>query len=357
MQLDDTYRPDAPVQEDFVQFWKIVSVNLDASPPYALGELADGTQRPFYAMQGYLAQEGDFCPAFKNGGDPVIVPARWMADGSMQSINFVPGASGWMITADGDCEFNSGVFRADITGALFRTATSGARVEIDSVNFIDEVRFYSGDPTELLPGTVRAFKDATQGTLELVSPEFPSGGVGEHAIVRVGVDLVSGETFADVVADNIRSNGVSISKPPYSAKRRLNPSASIASSATANAVVVWDTDLKVNWESFITYDGGGTFTITKAGIWEVSGYISWIDGSGFGDGNRRYYVTENGTDRIIGNMAAAGNTGNNTIHPFKTDVYVSTDSPFTLQVKAGQQNGFAGGLTLTGRVTIRRTSG
>lgn len=43
-----------------------------------------------------------------------------------------------------------------ITGALFRTAASGGRVEIDSTTWAKQVRFYTGNALETAPGIVQA---------------------------------------------------------------------------------------------------------------------------------------------------------------------------------------------------------
>jgi hypothetical protein len=234
---------------------------------------------------------------------------------------------------------------------------------IDSPADARRVLFFTGDVDELAPGYVASQDDAAQATVEIGSPEFTPAGAGKHAIVRAGVDRNNGSTFADVVADNLRVNGVSHSRPPYSSKRRVLAQGPLASSphtsptvALGNQVVGWDTDLHVNFESFVTYDGAGTFTFTKNGIYPVEMLIAWQDSTGFGDGHRRYYVNENGTDRIIGNLAAAGNDGVNTVHTVHTDVLVPTDDPFTLQFKVGQFNGFRGGLSFTGRCSIKRFS-
>lgn len=58
-------------------------------------------------------------------------------NGFMQSGNFKTGVSGWRISGNGDCEFQNGIFRGDIsastiTGGTFQTATSGQRIRIIS---------------------------------------------------------------------------------------------------------------------------------------------------------------------------------------------------------------------------------
>lgn len=333
-------------------------VSVDPEAMSAVVDPGDGRQIVVYPADGTLPSTGQVVNLFSNGADRFIMGGELLVDGGRQSGNYEPSTSGWGWGADGTLEANEAVIRGDVIGSRFltSTATDVARVVIDSPTEARRVQFFTGSVDELAPGYIASYDDPDQGTVEVASPEFAAGGAGKRAYVRVGIDRDDGSTYADVVADNIRSNGVSLSRPPYSSKRRVAAQGPIASSPSANAVVVWDTDLHVNFESDITYDGAGTFTFHRNGIWPVQLYIAWADGGGNGDGNRRYYVTENGADRIIGNLPAAGNTGNNTVHNVAADILVPTDSPYTLQIKCGQQNGFAQGLTFTGRITIKRFS-
>lgn len=56
--------------------------------------------------------------------------------GYLQSANFKTGVSGWFISADGTCEFSSGYFRGDITGAsgTFSGTLSAATITGSSIS-------------------------------------------------------------------------------------------------------------------------------------------------------------------------------------------------------------------------------
>lgn len=90
----------------------------------------------------------------------------------LRSSNYVAATSGWSIEGDGDAEFNNVTVRGTIyatageiggltitgaltlgTGGVFRTATSGQRLEIARTNF-DRISFYTGNVNETSPATI-----------------------------------------------------------------------------------------------------------------------------------------------------------------------------------------------------------
>jgi hypothetical protein len=85
------------------------------APPYALPEL-----RPFRTMAHRL----------RLVGGAVIT-----ANGALQSEDYVPGVSGWIVLGDGTVEFNDGVFRGEID-------TSGLNITFNEEDGGD-IEFYS----------------------------------------------------------------------------------------------------------------------------------------------------------------------------------------------------------------------
>ncbi len=80
---------------------------------------------------------------FGNGSAYIDISAT-----EIKSNNFVSGSLGWRIKYNGDVEFSSGTFRANVTGAtitggLIQSSTSGQRVVIQS----DELNFYDSSDT------------------------------------------------------------------------------------------------------------------------------------------------------------------------------------------------------------------
>lgn len=61
-------------------------------------------------------------------------------------------ATGAVIT--GNSTFSGNISASEITGSIFKTSTSGNRIEISSVN--DDISFYSGAPTETSPGVINS---------------------------------------------------------------------------------------------------------------------------------------------------------------------------------------------------------
>lgn len=68
------------------------------------------------------------------------VSAQKLITGSLQagqeigSANFSSGSAGWQIDGDGNAEFNDVTVRGTLEASLFRTASSGARLEIDGAD-------------------------------------------------------------------------------------------------------------------------------------------------------------------------------------------------------------------------------
>jgi hypothetical protein len=70
-----------------------------------------------------------------------------------------------------------------ITGALFRTATTGQRVEIDSPAAANQIQFFTGDAAELAPGLLRVPKPTEGLPLGSISLTSPDLGLGTSPLV------------------------------------------------------------------------------------------------------------------------------------------------------------------------------
>lgn len=84
-----------------------------------------------------------------------------VVDGHISSSNYNPGSAGWAIKADGTVEFESGTFRGDMIAGNFKTAASGARIEMLSAssNFIV---FHTGGDA-VLPAQLTITESGTDG--------------------------------------------------------------------------------------------------------------------------------------------------------------------------------------------------
>ena len=122
--------------------------------------------------------------------------------GVLKSSNYVAGTTGWAIDGDGTAEFDNVIVRGFIegtsvtgiinfdTGGVFRTASSGQRIEITDVNN-DRIEFYTGNGAETDPSTIEAFSLSDQFYLILTGPD--SGPISIRPSIRL--DGKSGKLF------------------------------------------------------------------------------------------------------------------------------------------------------------------
>lgn len=346
-----TRRPSEPV----IQRLPVVAINAAAKTVTV--ERPDGSRFALYTIDGTLPAVGDRVAVLPNNGDPVALSSRVLVDGTRQSPSWDGPDStvGWGFTADGKLYAAEGIFRGDVTGARLRTAETGPRVEITGGALSRLVRFFSGAADEWLPGSVEGYDDDVQSVIQMLSPALTTGTRTRNAQarVRLGIDRVLDETFLDLIADNLRVNGTSISKPPYSKKRRTTTGATFVSHASDNAVVLFNDSMRVHHESAITFDGGtGAWRITRPGIYILRGILAWDD-AGNTTGGRRLLVTENGGDRLLDTRRPNGT--DRTTHNFNDEILVDSSDLagadyYTVQIKAGHNAG--GPLALTGRASV-----
>jgi len=91
-------------------------------------------------------------------GDGFSTGHTEMVQGKLQSGIYETGVSGWSIDADGNCEFNDGVFRGDVTlGNVVRTIDTAEEIQ----DAIDEVSGLGGGTIYLAPGTYNMTSDIT----------------------------------------------------------------------------------------------------------------------------------------------------------------------------------------------------
>ena len=145
------------------------------------------------------------------------------ARGTVQSSNFSTGVSGWQVNDAGTAEFNDLTARGSI-----RTEDTGQRVELTDSGGFSEVRCYSGDAQEILPGTVSSFSTTygavTQSVFQLFSnvdeatnkavnitlvPPF-TGSPTPNGAIFVGGTLSSGVYFIMNPETNLHSQNTNI---------------------------------------------------------------------------------------------------------------------------------------------------
>lgn len=90
-------------------------------------------------------------------------------DGFVLDVDGLRFYAGGVNTIDLRADGGAASFTGTITGGTFRTAASGARIELDE-GTVDEIDFYSGDATELNPGRILVNADATSISFLQISP-------------------------------------------------------------------------------------------------------------------------------------------------------------------------------------------
>lgn len=236
-----------------------------------------------------------------------------------------------------------------ITGALFRTVATGARVEIGDNPTTpgatdEEVRFHSGDPDELqyavlkasnqLPGEMGLLIRGFDHTLEN-GPylSFTTTATEAHAELESTLLSIYGPltefSGAVDVAEDLTQAGVPVVTTattfPYS-RARFNVDASLASSAGWTVVSGWT----VEASSGITYSAG-VWTVPTAGRYRITATLCYASNT---TGTRGIRLVTGATQRLA--IVSIGMVGG-----FQTSVSASATYALaaggTLSV-AGQQN-------------------
>jgi hypothetical protein len=332
--------------------YEVVQVNPDEL--VATLRRDDGTEFPIYTADGTLPAVGDTVPVQFNGGDPYVTSTRLLVEGTRQSANYLSGVSGWYVGADGNVEFNDGVFRGSVTGNVFQTAADGPRVVISGAQ-VRSVRYYTDLAGETAPGATASYDDATQVVVEMTSPTFG----GRFARFRVGNDLTDGSTFGDLDADNLRVKGISISTPPFSMKRLTGPAQSIPHGLGAT-IIEFNQNHLVHDASGIIYDTTiDSWKIGRPGIYDLVGTLAWFDDGATNNGSRAIYVVEDGAQREMDSRNFV--QGRRTVHNFHDVIIAPGDTtlinPWNVQLRCSQTNFGAAGIDISGRASLGRRSG
>lgn len=141
----------------------------------------------------------------------------------IRSTTFVSGSSGWSIDADGTAEFDDVIVRGTIqassiegnvtlgTGGVFRTATSGQRVEITDADF-DKIQFFTGEVGETAPGQILGGGSGGAANLQIISPKDGTGNQSALGFLTRGSSDAVIDVTGQIEADDLKT----VSSPAYS---------------------------------------------------------------------------------------------------------------------------------------------
>lgn len=127
-----------------------------------------------------------------------------MADGFMQSANFVTTVSGWKIDKDGNAEFNDGTFRGDLVAGTIAIGTNGFHVDSSGNMWWGSSTTYAGatikissaGSVNLTTGTFSGSLSANTGTLGAIT--ITTGGNIKYGKTAYTDDTNAGFWLGDV---------------------------------------------------------------------------------------------------------------------------------------------------------------
>lgn len=219
-------RPDSPVQ-----MLEVVAVDVEAG---TFTVDVGGVQAVLNQVGGYLPQPGAMVPLLRNGGDLVSLLQQQMVEGDLRSRTFTEGVSGWVITADGDAEFNSVLVRGDVVASSLRTSedpTVEGAIEVFTATGANSLLFRRDGPLEDYPAHIRSGYNPNGTTyLEFSGPDetsdpklglsmFRDDVLGD--IIGLRAQRLGGRITAEAddkiqfVSPNVTVNDLRVDQPPY----------------------------------------------------------------------------------------------------------------------------------------------
>lgn len=195
-----------------------------------------------------------------NGIAPSSITAAMLADGAVTGSKLAADA------IDGKV----------ITGATFRTAAAGSRVEIDGSSFEDRVRWWSDGPQETAPAVVYAvdqlnYLGEPAQALQIVGGHI-AGNIGAASLVMITTPT---KQYATVDADLVRLGfygrwikGVDFGVNPFTSGTDVNGDVTIAHTLGVAPTTVQAT-ASAGGARFCT-TSGFTATTFKVRVWTSS---------------------------------------------------------------------------------------
>ncbi len=167
-----------------------------------------------------------------NGMQKFLTGQNVMMDGIQRSQSYIPEVQGWQIDAEGNVEFNNGIFRGDVVlGGTIRTVDTAEEIQ----PAIDEVSADGGGTIYLAPGTyfpttnidipsyvylIGAARDAVIIDFGAAAHSIRSIGTsGTHnldiAIINITVQNSSSYGFYATYLDNSKLDGLNVYSCSY----------------------------------------------------------------------------------------------------------------------------------------------
>jgi len=211
---------------------------------------------------------------------PTVVGGTVLVIERIESQNYVPGASGWDIEADGSAEFNN----VTVRGKLITGADGTQHIEINGSDAPQGVAFFTGDAAETFPGVIQPQADSSELTVTHSSP-LVTGHAGASLV------LATGKTGADPDRLDAGAQSVSISGTDDVTLSGGGTTVVFDASGLQSTGPVHDTDLSDPSNTFPAYMGpdSGWVDLTPSSGWAHSPYSGVPTAQCRKIGNRVYF--------------------------------------------------------------------
>lgn len=138
--------------------------------------------------------------------NPIVGSGNQLVRNAIQSRNYVPGISGWVVRKDGSAEFNGDVIINN--GELFIQDPDGSYVRVYDQNPGDgaviEMQPADQSGVTIDPARILTRSFSTFASLDLVSPDF--NGAPQASIALSSIDDVSNYSWLQLDAEEVSAN-------------------------------------------------------------------------------------------------------------------------------------------------------
>lgn len=244
--------------------------------------------------------------------DPILAGDGSLIRPAAKSPDYTPGSLGWSINRDGTVEFNSGTFRGTISAAtiiasILETATSGARIVIDTSNTI---KAYDSSGTLIMTISPTTASINITGSIKVINAAQPSFYMlcdGGSITLNDGV-VTSGASFS--ISDGSGNQGAAliVQSPSQTSTQAAFKLIAKSPDGTVNPFMWVKQNMRVSG-AVVQADGSG-----GAATWQTPTYgTGWAGGPSGGSRQAlQYRITAEDELWLVGAMHSTSATPNAT---------------------------------------------
>lgn len=270
-----------------------------------------------HKQAGFLPAVGATVMVNMNGAEPIVNAAQHMVEGGMQSRDYTPDVTGWLIDAEGNAEFNNATIRGILrTGA----GDSFIRIAYDEVTDTHSIVFEEPIDSDA-PAFIQRIDDADWRQLIICGANSPSA-----PSITLMSEIDAPYRFKTVIYGDVYVNGMNVTKPPMAWYRR-NSNQSIPN----NTATTLTGRTAINKNDPATENGSSRMVPGRVGTWEVTVNVSWeLNGSG---AYRRLQLVNDSTSEVS-ELDIRGPAGGFAFHNVTRPVLVTdVNHQFSMRVR------------------------